>query len=100
MGAQPRPVRRNAPEVDKDSDDESGNPFAVDDQQRQCRQVAFHDAPRGDNHRWESGFRLELREFSDSLQADEFLDWINTTEELLTFKSEPDDMCVSCRNAF
>ncbi|CAA7029167.1 unnamed protein product [Microthlaspi erraticum] len=92
---QPRPARRNAPEVEDDSDDEEGNPFAVDDQHRQRQQVAYGDGPRGDNHRWESGFRLELPEFSGSLQVDEFLDWVNTTEELLTFKSVPDDMRVS-----
>ncbi|CAA7042010.1 unnamed protein product [Microthlaspi erraticum] len=95
IGAQPRPVRRNAPAVDEDSEDEDGNPFAVDAQRRQQQQDAFGDAPRGDNHRWESGFRLDLPEFSGGLQADEFLDWVNTTKELLTFKSVPDDMRVS-----
>ncbi|KAG7536795.1 Ribonuclease H-like superfamily [Arabidopsis suecica] len=50
--------------------------------------------PQVDNRRWKSGFKLELPEFSGGLQAEEFLDWINTTEELLEFKEVPDAMRV------
>lgn len=95
MRAQPQPARREAPVFDEDSEDDEGNPFAANDQQRQQQPQALGDVQRADNHRWESGFRLDLPEFTGGLQADEFLDWVNTTEELLTFKSVPDDMRVS-----
>lgn len=47
------------------------------------------EVPRVDNRRWEFGFKLDLPEFTGGLQPEEFLDWINTTEELLEFKKVP-----------
>lgn len=43
---------------------------------------------------WKSGFKLDLPEFYGTLQTEEFLDWISTTEELLTFKNVPHEMRV------
>lgn len=43
----------------------------------------------------ESGFKLKLPEFTGDLQPEEFLDWINTIEELLEFKEVPDQRRVS-----
>jgi len=79
----------------EDSEEDDDNPFAEGDQQRRHQQQAFGAILGGDNHRWESGFRLDLPEFSGSLKPEEFLDWISMTEELLTFKSVPDVKRVS-----
>lgn len=45
------------------------------------------------NRRWESGFRLDLPEFSGERPPEEFLDWLSTTEEFLTYKGVSDEMC-------
>lgn len=41
---------------------------------------------RKKNQRWESVFKVKILEFHGSLQADEFLDWLHTLEEVLDFK--------------
>lgn len=46
-----------------------------------------------DRH-WQMAFKLELLEFNGGLDADEFLDWLNSVEELLEFKDVPDDRRV------
>ena len=46
------------------------------------------------NRRWESGMRTEIPEFHGSLQAEEFLDWLATVEEILDFKGVPEDKRV------
>lgn len=90
----PRFARREEQrEEDDDEDDvDDDNSFArVGDQQR-------HDIiapPRVDNRRWDSGFKLELPDFSGGLQPEAFLDWLSTTEELLNFKEVPDAMRVA-----
>ncbi|EEF33632.1 conserved hypothetical protein [Ricinus communis] len=48
-----------------------------------------------DNNRCrESGMRTEIPEFHGSLQAEEFLDWLATVEEILDFKGVQEDKCV------
>lgn len=44
--------------------------------------------------RWEAGFRLDIPEFTGSLNAGDFIDWLNMVEEILDFKQVPDDMRV------
>jgi hypothetical protein len=44
---------------------------------------------------WESGFKLDIPEFSGGLQPEEFLDWIAAVEEVLDFKGVPEDRRVS-----
>ncbi|CAA7012879.1 unnamed protein product [Microthlaspi erraticum] len=85
--------RRREPVFDEEEEDDvyDDNPFA---RPRERHPPDVADAPRVDNRRWESGFRLDLPEFTGGLQPDEFLDWISTTEELLTFKEVPDEMRV------
>lgn len=71
-----------------DSDDEAtiDNPFA---------QPAHHDDRCVDEtHRWESGFKLDIPEFHSSLTPDEFLDWLNSVEEVLDYKEVPPDCRV------
>lgn len=74
---------------DEGEEEEDGhNPFG-DEQQEQIVAHGF------DNRRWESGFKLDLPDFDGSLRPEEFLDWLNSVEELLTFKQVPDEMHVS-----
>lgn len=67
------------------------NPFARNHEQQQRAVDVPH---RVDNNRWESGFKLDLPEFSGELQADEFLDWLSAVEELVSFKQVPDEKRV------
>ncbi|KAK6126948.1 hypothetical protein DH2020_039313 [Rehmannia glutinosa] len=53
-----------------------------------------HEFRGEDDRRWEMGFRLDIPEFTDSLDASEFLDWLNSVEELLDFKGVPDQRRV------
>lgn len=85
--------------AEEDDDDDvvrDNNPFAglreQQLQQQQRRDVVA--APRLDNRRWDTGFKLDLPEFHGSLQPEELLDWISSVEEILAFKQVPDDMCV------
>ncbi|KAL1218314.1 RNA-directed DNA polymerase-like protein [Cardamine amara subsp. amara] len=85
-------------EEEEEEDNVFANQFApVGEQNRygERRQRDIIEVPRVDNRRWESGFKLDLPEFTGGLQPEEFLDWINTTEELLEFKEVPDQMRVS-----
>lgn len=79
-------------EDDEEDDVFENNPFARIGDQNQQRAVI--EAAGFDTRRWESGFRLDLPEFSGSLQPDQFLDWISTTKELLNFKRVPDEMRI------
>ena len=47
-----------------------------------------------DRRRWETGIRTEILEFYGCLQADEFLNWLATVEEILDFKGMPEDKRV------
>ncbi|CAA7027706.1 unnamed protein product [Microthlaspi erraticum] len=44
--------------------------------------------------RWESGFKVDIPEFSGSLNPEDFVDWLNMVEEILDFKKVPDDMRI------
>ena len=46
-------------------------------------------------NRWESGFKLDIPEFSGGMQPMEFLDWVVAVEEILNFKRVPEDRRVS-----
>ena len=63
------------------------NPFANQPVQRR----PTHDESR----RWETGLKVDIPEFHGGLQADEYLDWINTVDEVLEFKQVPEDKRVA-----
>jgi hypothetical protein len=63
------------------------NPFANQPVQRR----PTHDESR----RWETGLKVDIPEFHGGLQADEYLDWINTVDEVLEFKQVPEDRRVA-----
>lgn len=52
-------------------------------------------APRVNNRRWDTGFKVDLPEFHGGLESEELLEWISATEEILAFKQVPDDVCVA-----
>ena len=87
--AQPQRPNWNNLVFDEDSEGDDDNSFAVGNQQRGNQQQALGNVLRGENHRWESGFRFDLPEFSGSVKPEDFLDWLSATEELLEFKSVP-----------
>jgi len=45
-------------------------------------------------NRWEGGLRVDIPEFSGSLNSDEFLNWCNTVEEIFELKEVPPDKQV------
>ena len=45
--------------------------------------------------RWESAFKMEIPEFHDKVNAEEFLDWLVAVDEILKFKAVPDDRRAS-----
>ena len=93
----PQRQRRQEQDLAEEEDDDLAdeNPFAgLQEQQILPQNRDVMAAPRGKNRNWESGFRLELPEFTGSLKPDELLDWISSVEELLTFKQVPDVMRV------
>lgn len=59
-------------------EDEDINPFAP----RAPRQ-------RDVDCRWETGFRVDIPEFTGDLAPDSFVDWLSTVEEVLDFKEVP-----------
>ncbi|XP_023638126.1 uncharacterized protein LOC17886241 [Capsella rubella] len=69
------------------------NPLQQDRDQR--IQLCHNNQRNNMATRWESGFKLDIPEFSGSLKAEEFLDWLNVVEEVLDFKQVPDDIRVS-----
>ncbi|KAI3709992.1 hypothetical protein L2E82_39765 [Cichorium intybus] len=50
---------------------------------------------KSDDRRWEAGLKTDIPEFHGNLQAEEFLDWLATTEEILEFRGVPDERRVS-----
>jgi hypothetical protein len=46
-------------------------------------------------NQWESGFKLDILEFSRGMQPEEFLDWVAAVEEILNFKEVLEDRWVS-----
>lgn len=76
------------PQQDDSDDDDTisvDNPFAPPNR---------NDAPRGDPNRWESSFRFDVPEFDGGSDADEVIDWLHFVEEILNFKSVPDNRRV------
>ena len=47
------------------------------------------------DRRWESEIRTDIPEFHGGLQAEEFLDWLSTVEEILEFREVPDERRVA-----
>jgi hypothetical protein len=85
--------RRTPPqqeEEDSGSDDSYGAANHFAERQTQGRR------PPAQAHanRWESGFKLDIPEFSEGMQPEEFLDWVAAMEEILEFKEVPDDKRV------
>ncbi|XP_017255857.2 transposon Ty3-I Gag-Pol polyprotein isoform X1 [Daucus carota subsp. sativus] len=52
------------------------------------------EAPVRENRRWDGHFKIEIPEFSGSIQAEEFVDWLNTVERIFEFKEVPENMKV------
>ncbi|KAH9684874.1 Endonuclease [Citrus sinensis] len=48
-----------------------------------------------DDRRWESGLRIDILKFQGSGRPEEFLDWINTIEEVFEYKEVPENKLVS-----
>nr|GEZ89911.1 hypothetical protein [Tanacetum cinerariifolium] len=44
--------------------------------------------------RWEASIKVEIPEFSGTLKAEEFIDWLNTVERVFEFKDEPENRKV------
>jgi hypothetical protein len=45
----------------------------------------------GQYNQWDGGFRVEIPEFTGGLSANEFLDWVTTADEILSFREVPPD---------
>jgi hypothetical protein len=83
-------LRRTPPrQVEEEDEDDnsygSANPFAKCLTQRHCPPVQAHA------NQWESGFKLDIPEFSRGMQLEEFLDWLAAIEEILDFKGVLED---------
>ena len=96
------PVIRR-PEDDNFDDDMAENLFATETNQVRRNQArvpspADHQLNPRETHaeerRWDSGFQVEIPEFSGNLSTEEFLDWLSAIEEILDFKKIPEDQCV------
>lgn len=99
---QPQGVAPQQDQGDDSSDDDLAenifaNPQNVRNQDRVAA-PADHQLNRRDiqpeERRWDSGFRIEIPEFSGNLSTEEFLDWLISIEEILEFKRIPGDQCV------
>jgi hypothetical protein len=83
------PPRQVEEEDEDDYGYESTNPFA------ECRTQGRQPPAQAHANRWESGFKLDIPEFSGGVQPEEFLDWVAAVEEILDFKRVPKDRRVS-----
>lgn len=82
------PIQENQPRHDV----RRGNQEAIGAAQNNNRHL---DVIRNNSaSRWETGFRLDIPEFSGSLNPEEFIDWLNMVEEILEFKQVPEEMRV------
>ncbi|CDY33541.1 BnaC02g26150D [Brassica napus] len=45
-------------------------------------------------NRWESSFHSDIPKLHGTLSPKDFIDWLNTVEEILMFRQVPDDMQV------
>ena len=75
---------------------DAGDDFEESDDSQEAprRRRRVPALPIEDRRWWEVGMRTEVPEFHGSLQPEEFLDWICTTEEVLDFKGVPENMRV------
>nr|GEX11574.1 putative reverse transcriptase domain-containing protein [Tanacetum cinerariifolium] len=68
-------------EEEFESDDAFQNPFHRHDR--------HHEPPMRNGRRWEVSIKVEIPEFSGTLKAEEFIDWLNTVERVFEFKYAP-----------
>nr|GEZ52782.1 eukaryotic translation initiation factor 3 subunit M-like [Tanacetum cinerariifolium] len=47
-----------------------------------------------DTNWWEASIKVEIPEFSGTLKAEEFIDWLNTVERVFEFKDAPKNMKI------
>jgi hypothetical protein len=83
------PPRREEEEDEDDYGYGSAIPFA------ERRMQGRRPPAQAHANRWESGFKLDIPEFSGGMQPEEFLDWVAAVEEILDFKRVPEDRRVS-----
>jgi hypothetical protein len=83
------PPRQKEEEDEGDYGYESANPFA------EHRKQGRRPPAQAYANRWKSGFKLDIPEFSEGMQPEEFLDWVAAVEEIPDFKTVPDDRRVS-----
>lgn len=55
-------------------------------QQPRQRPILPIDHKHDDNRRWEAGIRIDILEFQNSLQPEEFLDQITQVDDILGFQ--------------
>ncbi|CAL8159588.1 unnamed protein product [Prunus armeniaca] len=75
---------------EEDDYEHETNPFSEDNRMEEIR----HNNNYG-TRRWEVGLRIDIPEFHGSLQLEDFLDWLNSVEEVLEFKDVPENIKVS-----
>ncbi|CDY64332.1 BnaC09g53510D [Brassica napus] len=91
-----------------DASDDEGlveNVFADHDHDQQGQRAVHHNERlnvQGDEHDhranqpnlWETSFRSDIPEFHGTLNPEDFIDWLNTVEEILEFRQVPNDVRV------
>nr|XP_043630172.1 uncharacterized protein LOC122601481 [Erigeron canadensis] len=86
---QPRRRNRDRPEEEEENPFGGGSDRSSSDDEPEPNQ-------RGNNNRWESGIRTSIPEFGgDTLNPENFIDWLAVVEEVFEFKGVPDDKKVS-----
>lgn len=99
------PQKHNNQHTESDNEEILDNVFADQgNEQRWRRGVHYNDCYHAqgeeiDNrfnppNRWESSFHSDIPEFHGTLSPEDFIDWLNTVEEILMFRQVPDDMQV------
>nr|GEV25961.1 hypothetical protein [Tanacetum cinerariifolium] len=73
-------------EEEFESDDALQNPFH--------RHGRHHEPPMRNDRRWEASIKVEILEFSGTLKAKEFIDWLNTIERVFEFKDASENRKV------
>ncbi|GJW97342.1 ribonuclease H-like domain-containing protein [Tanacetum coccineum] len=74
-------------EEEFESDDAFQNPFH--------RHVRQHEPPMRNDRRWEASIKVEILDFSGTLTAKEFVNWLNTVERVFDFKDAPKNRKIS-----